>query len=175
MINYIAQYEDTVNTVEINGIFDDPTEQAVRGFQRTYGIPETGIIDENTYARMFDVYNAIILSLPEDQLLAPYRPYPGFLITLGFDGDYMVPLQTYLNAISTVVTEVPEAGNSGVFDEQTRNSVLAVQNLVGLPVTGVVNLATWTAIGDLYADIRSGEITSPTQFPGYVIDGGSQV
>jgi hypothetical protein len=87
----------------------------------------------------------------------------------------MVPLQTYLNAISTVFTEVPIAGSSGVFDEQTRNAVLAVQNLTGLEVTGVVNLDTWNAIGDLYADIRSGEITTPTQFPGYVLDGGSQI
>ena len=87
----------------------------------------------------------------------------------------MVPLQTYLNAISTVFDEVPEAGSSGVYDEATRNAVLAVQNLAGLEITGVVNLSTWTAIGDLYADIRAGEITSPTQFPGYVIDGGSQL
>jgi peptidoglycan hydrolase-like protein with peptidoglycan-binding domain len=100
---------------------------------------------------MFDVYNAIILSLPDNQLLAPYRPYPGFLITLGFDGSYMIPLQTYLNAISTVFAEVPKAGNSGVFDEATRNAVLSVQKLVGLEITGVVNLDTWNAIGDLYS------------------------
>ncbi len=175
MINYIAQYEDTVNEVDINGVFDSKTEEAVRGFQRTYGIPETGVIDENTYARMFDVYNAIILSLPDNQLLAPYRPYPGFLITLGFDGYYIAPLQTYLNAISTVFREIPEAGNSGVYDEQTRNAVLAVQELTGLEKTGVTNLATWTAIGDLYADIKSGTITTPEQFPGYIIDGGSEI
>ncbi len=174
MINYIAQYEDTVNAVEINGNYDEATEEAVRGFQRTYGIPETGIIDENTYARMFDVYNAIIISLPENLLLAPYRPYPGFLISIGFDGNYVTSLQTYLNAISTVFPSVPRAGGSGVYDEATRNAVLAVQELTGLEITGVVNLPTWTAIGDLYADIRSGEITTPTQFPGYVIDGGSE-
>ena len=175
MISYVAQYEDTVLPVEINGVYDPATEEAVRGFQRTYGIPETGIIDENTYARMFDVYNAIILSLPDSQLDPPYRPYPGFLITLGFDGSYVNSLQTYLNAISTVFTDVPRAGDSGVFDEQTRNAVLAVQEITGLPVTGVVDLNTWTEIGDLYADIRSGEITAPEQFPGYVIDGGSPI
>ena len=175
MINYVAQYEDTVLPVEINGVYDPATGEAVRGFQRTYGIPETGIIDENTYARMFDVYNAIILSLPDSQLDPPYRPYPGFLITLGFDGSYVNSLQTYLNAISTVFTDVPRAGDSGVFDEQTRNAVLAVQEITGLPVTGVVDLNTWTEIGDLYADIRSGEITAPEQFPGYVIDGGSPI
>ncbi len=174
MLNYIAQYEDTVNPVEINGVFDSATEQAVRGFQRTYGLPDTGRIDDNTYARMFDVYNAIIISLPENQLAAPYRPYPGFIISLGFDGSYIPPLQSYLNAISTVFTSVPQAGNSGVYDESTQNAVFAVQSLTGLPITGAVNLATWTAIGDLYADIRSGEITTPTQFPGYVIDGGEQ-
>ncbi len=175
MLSYIAQYEDTVRPVEIDGIFGTDTEEAVRGFQRTYGLPETGIIDENTYARMFDVYNAIIISLPDDQLQAPYRPYPGFVISTGFSGSYIVPLQTYLNAISSVFPNVPEAGNSGIYDDATQNAVIAVQELTGLEETGNVNLTTWTAIGDLYADIRSGEITTPTQFPGYIIDGGSEV
>ena len=143
--------------------------ESVKGFQGTYGLEQTGIIDERTYARIFDVYSAIILSLPDSVFIGSYRPYPGFVISLGFDGDYMIPLQTYLRAISTVFPEVPAPELTGVYDTATENAVRAYQELSGMPVTGVVNLFTWNGIGELYGDIFSGEITSPDQYPGYVL------
>ena len=170
MLNYIAQYEDTIAPFEITGIYDAATEEAVRGFQRTYGLPDTGIINEPTYARIFDVYSAIILSLPDSTFVNTYRPYPGFIISLGFDGDYIVPLQEYLIAISSVFDQIPEIAVTGIYDEATENAVRAFQRLSNLEQTGAVNLFTWTAIGELYADIRAGEIVRPDQYPGYVIE-----
>lgn len=170
MLNYVAQYEGTIEPFPISGNYDAATEAAVRGFQRTYGLPDTGIVDESTYARLFDVYNSLILSLPDTMFETSARPYPGFIISQGFEGDYVSDLQTYLRAIASVFTDITPPAVTGVYDAATEAAVRAVQQLSGLEVTGVVNLLTWTAIGELYNDIRAGEIVSPDQYPGYVID-----
>jgi peptidoglycan hydrolase-like protein with peptidoglycan-binding domain len=167
----VAQYEDTVSPFPISGNYDAATEEAVRGFQRTYGIEPTGIVDENTYARLFDVYSAIILSLPDSLFTETARPYPGFRISRGFDGDYVSDLQRYLGAIATVFPTVIAPAVTGVYDEATENAVKEVQRLSSLEVTGVTDLLTWSAIGELYNDVRSGEITSPEQYPGYILGG----
>ncbi len=169
MLNYIAQYEDTIAPFPISGTFDPATEEAVKGFQRTYSIPDDGIIDEITYSRIFDVYNAIIISLPDSTFTGSSRPYPGFIISRGFDGEYITNLQRYLTAIASVFSDVPAPGLSGVFDESTEAAVRAFQRLSRLTETGTVDLLTWEAIGDLYEDIFAGQIVRPEQYPGYVI------
>ncbi|MBQ7124839.1 MAG: peptidoglycan-binding protein [Clostridia bacterium] len=170
MLSYVRQYENTIPPFEITGFYDNPTEEAVIGFQKTYGLPETGVVDEKTYARIFDVYNAIILSLPESSFVNTARPYPGYILSLGLQGEYVTYLQEYLKRISEVFSEVPTPQINGVFDESTDNAVKALQTLAGLSPNGLVNLTTWNAITELYIDIISGEIVSPTQYPGYVID-----
>ena len=131
---------------------------------------ETGIIDENTYARLYDVYSAIILSLPDSAFVDAARPYPGFIISRGFEGDYLIPYQEYLAAIATVFDSVEAPEINGIYDEATENAVREVQRLSSLEQTGITDLLTWTAVGELYNDIRSGQIVSPDQYPGYVID-----
>ncbi len=170
MLNYVAKYEDTIEPFPISGTYDQATEAAIRGFQRTYGLPDNGILDEKTYARLFDVYNSLILSFPEEMFAATARPYPGYIIGPGFDAPYVTYLQEYLTVISGVITSIPAPGNSGVYDEQTEASVRALQRYAGLPETGFTNLPTWTALSDLYNDIRAGETVQPEQYPGYVID-----
>ena len=171
MLNFVAQYEDTVAPFTISGNYDAPTEEAVKGFQRTYGIEPTGIVDENTYARLFDVYSAIILSLPDSIFEGSYRPYPGFRISRGFEGEYVSELQEYLTAIATVFPTVSAPEITGIYDEDTENAVKEVQRVSALTVTGITDLLTWGAIGELYTDVRSGEIVSPEQYPGYVLGG----
>lgn len=171
MLNYVAQYEDTVAPFPISGNYDPATEEAVKGFQRTYGIEPTGIVDETTYARLFDVYSAIILSLPDSIFRGSARPYPGFRISRGFDGEYVSDLQSYLSAIATVFPTVVAPAVTGTYDEATENAIREVQRLSALEITGVTDLLTWTAVGELYNDIRSGELTSADQYPGYVMGG----
>lgn len=170
MLNYVAQYEGTIEPFAITGNYDAMTEAAVRGFQRTYGLPDTGIIDEETYARLFDVYNALILSLPDSMFENSARPYPGFIISQGFEGDYINDLQTYLQTIAGVFSDVPSPALTGIYDDATEAAVRAVQRRSGLEETGVVNLLTWEAIAELYNDIRAGQVVAADQYPGYVIE-----
>ena len=170
MLNYVAQYEETLTPFPINSNYDQATEAAVRGFQRTYGLPDTGIVDERTYARLFDVYNSLVLSLPDSFFENAARPYPGYILSIGLEGEAVRDLQEYLVTIAGVFAQVPAPAVTGVYDEATAAAVRAVQELVGGTVTGAVNLGTWWEIAELYNDIRAGEIVRKEQYPGYVIE-----
>ncbi|MBE6637041.1 MAG: spore cortex-lytic protein [Ruminococcaceae bacterium] len=170
MLNYVAQYEDTLEPFPLSGSYDKATEAAVRGFQRTYGLPDTGIVNDKTYARLFDVYNALILSLSPSLFEASARPYPGYILSPGFEGDYVTYLQEYLVKIAASFPAIPAPSVSGVYDAATTASVRAFQEFAGLPVTGAVNLASWNAIAELYNDVVAGETVQTDQYPGYIID-----
>lgn len=48
----ITMRVDGINVGALNGIYDSYTEEDVREFQRKHGLPETGIIDDATRAKM---------------------------------------------------------------------------------------------------------------------------
>ena len=80
-------------------------------------------------------------------------------------------LQEYLDFIADYIPEVPAVSPTGYFGPRTEASVEAVQRLVGLPVTGIVNAVTWGAITDLYSDLFIGSRLGEGQYPGTPVGG----
>lgn len=165
----IAQNLDTVPEIDIDGIFGPRTEAAVKAFQRDYGLPETGIIDERTWNDMYNVYRGIVESTPEYYTGVPVAPYPGFVLSIGMRGNEVRLLQEYLAKLSEVYPEIPAVAVDGVFGPATRSAVMAAQQLFGLPVTGIVFALTWDAITSAYQDVISGETAAEGQYAGYTL------
>lgn len=165
----IAQNLDTVPMIEIDGIFGPKTENAVKAFQRDYGLPETGVIDERTWNDMYNVYRGIVESTPEYYTGVPVAPYPGFVLSIGMRGNEVRLLQEYLSKLSEVYPEIPRVAVDGVFGPATRSAVMAAQQLFGLPVTGIVFALTWDAITSAYQDVISGETAAEGQYAGYTL------
>ena len=46
----------TVEDPRVDGIYGENTQQAVRAFQRVFGLPVTGIIDYPTWYKIQDIY-----------------------------------------------------------------------------------------------------------------------
>ncbi len=166
---YAARYNTAIPPITPDGIFGRNTRAAVEAFQRTYGLPVTGEIDDVTYTKLYDNYVSIIASLPPSQLEATARPYPGFQLVLGAENQYVTFLQQYLNTVSSVYTAIPQITVNGVFDAQTQSAVTAFQREFGLPATGIVDLTTWNRIASLYNDIENGNTVVEGQYPGYDI------
>lgn len=165
----IAQNLDTVPEIDIDGIFGPRTEAAVKAFQRDYGLPETGVIDERTWNDMYNVYRGIVESTPEYYTGVPVAPYPGFVLSIGMRGNEVRLLQEYLAKMSEVYPEIPQIAVDGVFGPATRSAVMAAQQLFGLPVTGIVFALTWDAITSAYQDVISGETAAEGQYAGYTL------
>ncbi len=162
----VAEFYDTVPQIEINGIYDTATENAVRAFQQTYGLPVDGIVGIRTWQDLYRAYRGIVAST--DSLEGGVALYPGFILRQGSQGEAVETLQSYLNYISETYPEIPSLPVTGVFGNQTQAAVEAFQRLFDLEVTGTVGPATWNSIATTYADLTIGNNKQAEQHSGIV-------
>lgn len=168
-LSYIAAFVPTVQATEIDGIFGPSTTNAVRSFQQAYSLPITGITDEITWYEIYNVYQGLIASIPPRFTEGTTIPYPGFILRVGSENEYVSLVQEYLNYISNTYNQIPKTPVTGYFGALTYNAVSAFQKLFAIEDDGVVDLETWNAIIEIYEDLYNGSTTTPGQYPGYDI------
>lgn len=61
MLNSISAMHPEIKPVEAGGMFDSDTRAAVIAFQSLYGLPVTGVVDEETWNRLSEVYQLFII------------------------------------------------------------------------------------------------------------------
>lgn len=92
--------------------------------------------------------------------------WPGYDLVLGSKGEPVRVTQTYLNRISQNYPAIPKTAVDGVFGPKTKAAVSEFQRIFSLPVTGIVDFATWYKISSVYvgvtkiAELRSGVPTN---------------
>jgi len=165
-LNVLGENLEVIPEIAIDGSFGHATEAAVRAFQSAYGLPVTGVVDEETWKELYNAYRGILLSSPEYYGEVPVVLFPGYLLVFGMQGDEISLLQEYLRKLSTVYPEIPSVSVTGIFGTATRDAVIGAQNLFGLNPTGIVDALTWDAITDAFSDIYYGESASEGQFGG---------
>ncbi|MGL5694946.1 MAG: peptidoglycan-binding protein, partial [Peptostreptococcaceae bacterium] len=79
--------------------------------------------------------------------------YPGYDLTIGSRGDEVKTVQTELNTISKGYPAVSKVDIDGIYGYKTKKSVEIFQKIFDLPVTGVVNFATWYELSRVYVAI----------------------
>ena len=55
-LNAIAEVYTAIPQITADGIYGERTADAVRAFQRTFGLPQTGIVDYSTWYRISQIY-----------------------------------------------------------------------------------------------------------------------
>ena len=153
-LDIISYFNPALEIIPINGVFDQRTEQAVKAFQRFYGLPETGFVDEATWDLIFKIYRDTAATLPQGYEGERAKIYPGYVLSEGMQNEDVRDLQTYLSFIGRTYPEIPEIPVTGYFGEQTRDAVYTFQRLFGLPVSGLVGHSTWYAIAEAYNELK---------------------
>lgn len=164
----IGAYYSAVQPVDITGYFGEQTEQSVKSFQRVYGLPETGVVDRQTWLDIYRAYDGInnsITSIDGSDVIL----YPGRILREGIRGEDVKQLQEYLTFINKTYPNIPAVQNTGYFGPVTRSAVLAFQRQFNIPVNGIVGASAWNEIAGVYSDLRYGSDKRPYQNPGYVI------
>ena len=165
-LRVIAEFNPKIPPVTPNGVFDAQTKNAVLAFQREYGLAQTGEADEETWNKLTSVYLGLIDSAESAGSGIAAEVFPGTLLNLGSAGEDVETLQTYLNTVAEVYTEIPAVNVSGNFDEATQNAVRIFQSIFGIPQSGVVGPITWEILAEKYAEIENGKIRAEFQYPG---------
>lgn len=167
-LSIFASFDPTIPFVEIDGDFGQATKNAVIAFQQEYGLTPDGIVGEETWDKMYDVFKGTVdtVFLDEELFGIKTQPYGGTVLEFGSTGETVSTLQQYLNIISLSYPEINSVTPTGNFGPQTRQAVLAYQREFGLPQTGRVDAQTWNSIANTYRVEVSALTSRPTQYPG---------
>ena len=147
LIDYISIFYPTVPSVQKDSIFGRNTEDAVKQFQRTFGLSETGIVTPLIWNALYQVYLHIINSVTPS---LPNQGFPGKDLKRGDSGENVKLMQTYLNAIAKRYNSIEPVTVDGIFGGDTERAVLEFQNAVRLNPTVVIDVSTWERIVELY-------------------------
>jgi len=162
----IGAYYESVIPITIDGTFGPETAASVRSFQQTFGLPQTGIVDRQTWNDMYAAYAGILASEPETDCA---RLYPNLVLREGVTSPHVRTLQQYLTFIAQFDDNIQPVSDTGYFGPLTKAAVQAFQREYGLTPNGVVGAVTWDAISGVYSEMRCGAGKRPYQAPGYTI------
>ena len=170
-LEYISLFVPSVMRIEPDGFFGEMTENAVISFQQTYGLSETGIVDDIVWNSIQNTYYDILSSLDyvfeEGQTL----PFPGRVLTKGMSDESVRALQEYLIYISKIYPEIPLIVADGVFGDETEAAVIAFNRRFNISTDERrVTAETWNKLTSIYEDLYLGNLVRTGQFPGYTLE-----
>ena len=142
MLRVIGEDRGQSTSVIPDGFYGQQTRGAVAGFQRSVGLPITGVADQKTHARIVAEY------APALTRVGPAEPLqiilnPNQVLRLGDEHPYLYIVQVMLLALSNIYGSIIPAQATGVLDRITEQSLSDFQFLAGLPVTGELDKITW--------------------------------
>lgn len=144
-LSTIGTYNPEVPVIDIDGIFGPNTRNAVIAFQQFAGLTQDGIVGPNTWNALLNAYQQILKSQQNVTNGQVFLPTPMTLV-LGSQSNAVLQLQRNLNRLAAVYPQIPTIPETGYFGEQTRNAVIAYQEVFGLPPTGNVDPYTFFQI-----------------------------
>ena len=160
-----------------DGVYDAQTVNAVKEFQRIFGLPETGRTDEETWYRVIYIYTAVkkLAETESENFTVVNEGFPGRELDIGMRGLDVLRMEIYLRQISAYfgADTIPPVTVNGVYDEDTRRAVSAFQRFYGIDVSGKVDEPTWNAVVSVYYDVAEELPPSLPPYPGRPVKAGS--
>ena len=139
-LNTLAQYESSIPSVTVDGVYGSGTAGAVRAFQRRYGLSVDGMVGRATWTELYDQFR----SIQSDN----GRPnaYPGTALRQGSSGQNVRLVQFWLKIARTVYPSLNTLTVDGKFGAGTAAAVRRFQSYFGLTSDGVVGRTTWNKL-----------------------------
>lgn len=153
----IAKYKPEIPTVYIDGIYNSTTKEAVTVFQNIYGLSPTGKVDLNTWNLIVNEYSKYYTIKSEPNKVACF-PSNIINIKLGDDDDIVYVIQYLLRNLNKKYKNYTAVNMSGTYDQYTYEAIRQFQKSNMLPVTGIVDKATWNSLATINDTCRLHEI-----------------
>ena len=169
-LNTLAQYESSIPSVTVDGVYGSGTASAVRAFQRRYGLSVDGVVGRATWTELYNQFR----SIQSDN----GRPnaYPGTALRQGSSGQNVRLVQFWLKIARTVYPSLNTLTVDGKFGAGTAAAVRRFQSYFGLTSDGVVGRTTWNKLYEVYNDIANRLLTAslrPGEYPGILRRGST--
>ena len=141
-LNSASKVYTAIANQSVDNHFGNNMINAVKLFQRQFGLSADGIVGKKTWAQIVRIANA----LAQGTKPKVTTPYPGTLLQRGSSGDSVRLAQSYLNGVGAV----PVLTVDGKFGPSTKNSVVYFQTRNGLKADGIIGSATWQKLVTMF-------------------------
>lgn len=98
-------------------------------------------------------YGSDIYINSAEQISGVPASWPGYNLSVGSRGQKVEQIQEQLDTIAMAYTAIPRLEADGIYGEKTRAAVEAFQKIFNMPVSGVVDFATWYRISAIYVGV----------------------
>ena len=180
-LNRIARnYPAIPKITEENGIFGLDTQNAVRKFQEIFDLTPSGEVDKSTWYKIKRYYVGVkgLSDLTSEGVTISEAQIPfSTQLREGSQGIGVRTIQYYLNILAYFNPALVAPPLDGVYGATTTNAVRIFQEYYGLPITGIMNTATWNVLNRIYSETveflpqgYSGDFGK--LYPGYVLSEG---
>ena len=169
-LNTLAQYESSIPSLTVDGVYGTGTANTVRAFQRKYGLTVDGVVGRDTWTELYDQFRSI-----QSDNGTP-NAYPGTALREGSSGQNVRLVQFWLKIARTVYSSLSNVTVDGKFGSATTAAVRRFQTYFGLTSDGVVGRTTWNKLYEVYNDIANKLLSSslrPGEYPGVLRNGSS--
>lgn len=96
--------------------------------------------------------NDIYINVAEEVSGVP-ASWPGYDLNIGSTGVKVRQLQEQINGIAEAYPAVPRITADGIYGQKTSEAVRKIQNIFGLPQTGITDYPTWYKIQEIYVGV----------------------
>lgn len=142
MLRVIGEDDPLLPSVIPDGIYGRQTTTAVSAFQRRYGLPVTGVADQDTWDTIYEAYAPALIRIdapqPVEAVLGPNQT-----IRRGESHPDLYLTQSILTVLSSQYSTITQPSMNGILDLPTAQSLESFQALHSLPVTGELDRITW--------------------------------
>ncbi len=163
---------NTIPYIQITGELNNETVNAIIQFQKQFNLPETGVVNDQTYHEMYRAYISIAeyLQVQRDAIPIVTDKFTGN-IGIGNSGDAVRNLQHKINVISSYFN-IPSVKATGYFGPKTKYVVTQIQKGHKLAQTGQIDRGTYNSIDEEYNRVVPALIVNLDQYPGYELSLG---
>ena len=142
MLKVLAKDDSTLPNLVPDGIYGQDTTNAILAFQRKYGLPATGITNQDTWDTIVSAYEKAIIRVDKAEPIEIIMD-PGKVFVLGESSPYLYLMQSMLLFLSQLHPDISSPTHTGTLDSPTSEALAGFQILAGLPPTGELDKITW--------------------------------
>lgn len=182
-LNRIRQNYPAIPVInDPEGYFGNETEAAVKEFQKIFDLAQDGIVGRDTWYKIKSIYAGITKLGELGSEIIEYeviRPIFDVVLQEGSTGNQVQYVQYLLGVLAYYNDNIPMPSFNGVFDEPTKESVIAFQKYYGLTPDGIIGRNTWNMITQEYRNLvqylgRQNIGKKAVLFPGTILSEGSR-